>query len=407
MRILVVKPILPYPPDQGTRRVTVLLLRALAAEHEVTLAAPLLSPADAAAARSLEALTGCRVLSRPAPNRRSHLHRAWYKAAYLLMSWAGGHSPRALYAAPPALMAAVAEFTRRDPVDLAIFEYWYTYPYFPHVRARRRVLLAHDAEFAVNRLAAEGADRSTDRAGRRLWASREARREIEACRALDRIWTLTGEDADALAGSSGVPRDRFDVMPFGVDPEALRLPAGGGGETVLFFGSFAADFNRDALTFLLDRVWPRLVAARPSARLVVAGGGLPDALRARVRAAAAEYAGSVDDVRALYASAAVVLIPLRFGGGLRIRLIEALACSRAVVATPVGVGGLQGVPGVHFAVASTADGLAAAAARLLESPAEAARLGGAGRTLVEARYSESRAAEGIRALARAAGPGAV
>jgi len=172
----VVKPILPFPPTQGTRRVTLSLLRALGADHEVTLVAPLLAPGDAGPARRLEELTGCRVLSRPAPNRRSNLHRVWYKAAYLLQSFAGGHSPRALYAAPPRLLEAAAEFTGREPADLAIFEYWYSYRYFPHVRARRRVLLAHDAEFAVNRLAAEGAERSTDRVGRRFWAGREARR---------------------------------------------------------------------------------------------------------------------------------------------------------------------------------------------------------------------------------------
>jgi glycosyltransferase involved in cell wall biosynthesis len=398
----VIKPILPFPAVQGTRRVTLLMLQALGAEHEVTLAAPFLSPGDAGAAGRLEELTGCRVLGRPAPNRRSPFHRAWYKGAYLLQSVLGGHSPRALYAAPPGLVAAVAGFTRREPVDLAIFEYWYTYRYLESVRARRRVLLAHDAEFAVNRLAAGGRDRPVGRAGRRFWAGREARREAAACRAVDQVWTLTADDAEALAGASSVPRDRFRVMPFGVDTRALDLPAGGGGETVLFFGSFAADFNCDALVHLLDSIWPRLAAARPSARLVVAGGGLPDALQARVRGAGAAYAGAVEDVKSLYASAAVVLIPLRFGGGLRIRLIEALACSRAVVATPVGVGGIEGRAGVHFAVATSPDDLAAAAAQLLAAPEQAARLGRAGRELVEAGYSEIRAAEGIRALVRAA-----
>ena len=265
----------------------------------------------------------------------------------------------------------------------------------------------------VNRLAA-----ARGAGVRSFWSASEARRESEALRAVDRVWTLTREDADALAASSGVPRDRFDVMPFGIDLAVLspapraaagtapdRPPAPRPAEappTVLFFGSFVADFNRDALDWLLDAIWPALRRRMPEARLRVAGSGLDEARQARVRQAGAEYRGAVDDVAALYAAADVVLIPLRFGGGLRIRLLEALACGRAIVATPVGIGGIEGRPGTHFAVADDPEGLAQAVAELLAHPEQAARLGAAGRRLVEERYALPVARAGMRALAEAA-----
>lgn len=406
MRILVVKAALPWPPNQGTRRVSLALLQALAAEHEVTLVTQYFSPAEADDARALAAAAGCRVVAELAPNRRSPLHRLFYKFVTLAGSLLGGHSPRVLYAAPGPLRRAAARATADQPADLALFEYWYTYPVFPGVRARRRVLLAHDAEFVVNRLAAARGGGSRSR-----WSAVEARREAQALRAVDRVWTLTREDADALAASSGVPRARFDVMPFGIDLAALTPPAGTDAAAaaapapepvVLFFGAFVADFNRDALDWLLAEIWPALRRLAPAAQLRVAGSGLDEAGAARVREAGGAYLGAVEDVRALYAGAAVVLIPLRFGGGLRIRLLEALACGRAIVATPVGIGGIEGQAGTHYAVADDAEGLARAAAALLADPARARALGAAGRRLVEERYALPVARQGIRALAAAA-----
>ena len=395
MRILVVKPILPWPPNQGTKRVTVALLKALAG-HEVTLAAPLLSRSEEEAARDLERTTGCRVVTALAPNRRSFLHRAWYKAFYLVRSLVGQDPPRALYSSPPDLIRTARKLSTQQPFDLAIFEYWYTYPWFRNIAAERKVLLAHDAEFSVNRLAA---GRGAAGTGRGRWQKIEQRREREACRSVDQVWTLTDADAEALASLSEMPRGHFVTMPYGVDTETLDLEPPGSGEEVLFFGAFLADFNQDALHYLLEAIWPHVVARRPAARLLVAGGALPASLEEKVRSKGGRYLGSVDDVRLLYRQANVVVIPLRFGGGLRIRLLEALACSRAVVATPVAVAGMAGQAGEHYQVAADPLQFASAIVDLLASPEAARRLGSAGRELVRRLYSEDTASAAIRRMA--------
>lgn len=392
MKVAIYKPVVPWPPLQGTRRVTMALLEALAGEHDVTLFAPALDRADEESARELERRTGARVVTRRAPNRASPAHRAAYRAAYEVLGRIGGHSPRSLYATPPALLEALGRWAAAERPDLFILEYWYCYRALDRVRGTKRVLLAHDAEFRVNQLA--GATRST-------WAAIESRREAETCRRVDRIWVLTGEDGDALAAHSGVPRERFDRLPFGVDVAGFDRPAGASSPTVLFFGAFQADFNRDALHFLLDDIWPRIRAARPEARLVVAGGGLSGDLEQAARSAGAEVRGPVEDVGALYADAAVVLIPLRFGGGLRIRLLEALAARRAVVATPVGVGGVPGRDGQHWALGEDAARLADRVLHLLANPAAARALGEAGRELVVRDYSLEAARIAIRRLVAA------
>lgn len=389
MKVVVYKPIVPWPPLQGTRRVTVALLEALAVEHDVTLFAPTLDDADEEAARELERRTGARVVTRRAPNRVSAAHRLWYRAAYEIEARLAGHSPRALYATPKPLLSALAAWSAAERPDIGIVEYWYCYRALSRLTATRKILLAHDAEFRVNALA--GGARSP-------WAAVEARREAEACRSVDRVWVLTADDREALATHSGVPTSRFDRLPFGVDVAQLDVPAGAAAPVVLFFGAFQADFNRDALRYLLADIWPRIRAARSDARLVVAGGGLPADLEREARGAGADVRGLVADVAALYAEAAVVLIPLRFGGGLRIRLLEALAARRAVVATPVGVGGLPGEAGTHWVLGDDPVRLAAESVRLMGDERAARNLGEAGRDLVIREHSLETARIAIRRL---------
>jgi len=86
VRIVIVKPIIPWPPTQGTRRVTMGLLRALAPAHEVTLVAPSLDRADIESAAWLEKELGIRVITTLAPNRKSIFHRIFYRAAFGLGS---------------------------------------------------------------------------------------------------------------------------------------------------------------------------------------------------------------------------------------------------------------------------------------------------------------------------------
>ena len=117
----------------------------------------------------------------------------------------------------------------------------------------------------------------------------------------------------------------------------------------------------------------------------MAGAGLGPGLRDRIAASpGARALGVVDDLPALLATARAVVVPLWAGGGTRLKVLEALAAARAVVATPLGVEGLDLAPGTHARLADRPAGLADELVRLLEEPALAASLGAAGRRRVEA-----------------------
>jgi len=118
----------------------------------------------------------------------------------------------------------------------------------------------------------------------------------------------------------------------------------------------------------MDEVWPDISRARPRARCVIVGRSPPQALveRARVRKLNLEFTGFVDDVRPFVHNAHVCVIPLRVGGGTRIKVYEAMAMGCPVVSTRIGVEGLPVEPDRHFLQADSADAMAAAVLALLD-----------------------------------------
>jgi glycosyltransferase involved in cell wall biosynthesis len=108
--------------------------------------------------------------------------------------------------------------------------------------------------------------------------------------------------------------------------------------------------------------------------------------------------GTVDDVRPHIADASLYIVPLRVGGGTRLKIFEALAMGKAVLSTTVGAEGLALVPGLHAEIADGADAFSRAVVDLLKAPARRDALAREGRRLVEERYAWPRVAEDFERL---------
>jgi glycosyltransferase involved in cell wall biosynthesis len=145
----------------------------------------------------------------------------------------------------------------------------------------------------------------------------------------------------------------------------------------------------------MDAVWPAVSRARPRARCVIVGRSPPPALveRARARGLNWEFTGFVDDVRPFVHNAHVYVIPLRVGGGTRIKVYEAMAMGCPVVSTRIGVEGLPVEPDRHFLEADSADTMAAAILSLLDDSERRKRLSQQARRLVEENMCARRAAQ--------------
>jgi glycosyltransferase involved in cell wall biosynthesis len=393
-RILLIKPVLPYPPDQGTKVVSFGLIKALGPRFDVTVLARLMSRGEAARARELEQWCA-RVFTVLAPSRKSIFHRAAYKAFYHVKSALLRRSLRSLYDCPGAFLEAGRALSK-EHFDLVIIEYWQLYRMARFFPPDRCVLLTHDIDILVNRQLTL-LERSLPRKiqALRRWIV-ERKEEITAYRGCRRVWTLTERDKAAVEEIQHDGRE-VSVLPIGIDT-ALFSPPGmkrAPGE-VLFLGHLGASFNRDALEFFATMVYPKLAGVE-GLSVTVVGGHLPDHLEFFGLRPDVEVVGHVSDVRPYLHRASCLVVPLRFGGGLRIRILEAMAAGVPVVCTSVAIAGMPFEPGTHFLLADDPDGLAEAIKRVLSDAEFAGSLAASALRRVREEYpvdaQESRAVE--------------
>jgi len=367
LKILWVTPFLPRPGVAAARGYWWALLARLAPRHDVTLLT--LVDADDAGADDPPGLAAVHRLP-------AHGWRPDDPLALLPQTVAGLTSD-------PAYAAALAERVAAERFDLVQLELIETAALAPGPLPVPTVLAVHQLGFAQERprWRAEGGALGRGAVHAHRWL-RSLDFELRAVERAHHVTTVSAEDAARLRRF--LPGLRVSVLPVGVDTTAFRPPAAPppADTDLLFVGHFGHPPNVDAVRFLAREVVPRLGAVR--ARVV--GHACPPALAAEARAAGIDVAGPVPDVRPALAAARVVAAPVRFGTGMRGKVLEALAMGRPVVTTPLGAEGLGATPGRHLLVAERPADFAAAVRRVLDDPGLAARLGAEGRALVVARF---------------------
>jgi len=200
-----------------------------------------------------------------------------------------------------------------------------------------------------------------------------------------------------------------DVVPNGVDVRAFPALASDpdGPPTLLFTGTLDYPPNTEGLLWFAHQVWPLLRERRPALRLLVVGRSPPEPVLALGRLPGVQVVGPVPEMVPWYGRATAVIVPLRSGGGTRLKLLEALAGGRAVVSTTAGAEGIDVADERDVLLVPDDPGrFAAATLRLLEDPALRARLAERGRALVQERYDWPALGELLEAaLVRAAQDG--
>ncbi len=211
-------------------------------------------------------------------------------------------------------------------------------------------------------------------------------READACMRADLTLAVSEDDRRRLEAIA--PGIRAASIPTGVDTNYFtpnrdtERP-----DRLVFSGSMDWHPNEDAVLHFADAILPRIRAEIPGATLTVVGRNPTARLREIALRAEIIVTGTVDDVRPSIAEASVYVVPLRAGGGTRLKIFEALAMAKPVVSTTVGAEGLALEPGRHFVAADGPRDFADAVVGLLRDPQRRNALGQAGRNLVEAYYS--------------------
>jgi polysaccharide biosynthesis protein PslH len=196
------------------------------------------------------------------------------------------------------------------------------------------------------------------------------------------------------------------VVPTGVDTSyftpAAPLPADA--RNLVFTGSMDWLPNEDGMTYFCREILPRIRRVEPDTTLSIVGRAPTSAVRQLAAMPGVSVTGRVEDVRPYIARGAVYVVPLRIGGGTRLKIFEAMAMGRAIVSTTVGAEGLPVTPGEHLIIADNPDRFALAVIRLLRDASQRTGLEQAARRLVVERFDWAAAAAALdSALETAAG----
>jgi glycosyltransferase involved in cell wall biosynthesis len=377
MRILFITETVPYPLDSGGRIKTFHTLQMLAGAHDVRLHAFIRDAAQRAHQAPLEALG---VPTRLHLVPRSIGREAWFALRSLAGApySVGRHFDGAVFRA----IAAEADTWRPDVVycdHLSMAEY-----------ARRLdaplVYDAHNVEYAIlQRFAGTRPNPVT-----RLAAALEWRRvrayEAGLCRDSRLVFVVSDVDRAALAALADTPVE-FVEVPIAVDA-AGTAPVGTltGEPRLLFLGGLHWPPNADALATFVRDIWPLVRAERPDATLTSVGrDDHPAAAECRA-APGVHLTGWVASIDPFVQASRVLVVPMRAGSGMRVKILEAMARGMPIVSTSVGCEGIGVTHGRHLLVADTPHQFAAAVLQVLKDDELAARLAREARALVMAQY---------------------
>ena len=277
--------------------------------------------------------------------------------------------------------------------DVAVFDFLHAAVLAPEQLRVPSVMFTHNVETEIFARHLQVARNPLMRAMWRSQHGKMRRFETLALRRFDVVVAVSDRDAKQFSGSYAV-KEPF-VIPTGVDLDFFCWAPPSRDREIVFCGSMDWLANQDGIDFFLDEIWARIVREVPDARMTVVGRAPPAGLveRARRFGDAWSFTGFVDDVRPHLQGAAVSVIPLRVGGGTRLKVFEAMAMGSPVVSTTLGVEGLPVTPGEHFLQADDPEAFAGAVVGLLRDPRRRDSLSAAARELVESRFSYRAAAQ--------------
>ena len=391
MRVLLLTQVLPYPPDSGPKVKTWNTLKYLSSRHDVTLIS-FVRGDQSADARRLE--QHCRAvhtvpLTRGALRDAVALTRSLWRGTPFLMDRDERRRMRRV----------VRRITDTEPFDVVHADQLNMASYALDVARTPRLLDAHNALWTVCKRLWEYMD-----AGPRRWMlGREWRLlkqyEKHICGAFDAVLAVSPQDRASLEEAIGAPAD-ITVIPIAIDThETTPVTRRGDAGRIVYIGSLLWPPNVDGVVWFARTVLPIIRGRRPNVAFDIVGATPPADVSALAQTQSGiTVAGYVANPTAILERAGVMVVPVRAGGGMRVKILTAFAQEIPVVSTTLGCEGIDATAGEHLLIADEAEPFADAVVRVLESPTLAAQLTHNGRRLVAERYDYREACRPLDAV---------
>jgi glycosyltransferase involved in cell wall biosynthesis len=383
-RLLLLAQTLPFPPDGGVNIRIYNVLRLLARQYDVTLLcfmrrAERQTP-GAVASGIAGLLPYADVAVFPIPQEYNRLRLLWDHVRSVVTgkayTWFTYESRDFRSRVRSLLAERKFEIVQIDSLDLAT--------YLPDLANHPVVCVHHNVESTLMHRRAQMQPSRWRRAYLHFQARLLTKLEREWCEHV--ALNVAVSDADRIALHLQAPHGRYATVPNGVDVDEFQ-PSKAREEGIVSTGGLNWFPNADALRHFTDDILPRIRALRPNTRVRWVGRADDEERQHLWTAARVELTGYVEDVRPYVQEGACFVVPLRVGGGTRLKILDAWAMGKAVVSTSVGCEGLAAVDGVNIIVRDDPEEFAQAVVSVLKDRALRERLGAAARRTVEERYS--------------------
>jgi len=399
MKILWVKTDFLHPTDRGGQIRTLETLRQLHAGNEVHYVAYNDPAQPEGLRRAPEYCHRAYPVNRPIPSRGSA--RFFGQLARNLAS----PLPLAVgrYASPE-MREQIASLLDEHRFDSIVCDFLSMAPNIPDLS--RCVLFQHNVETVIWRRHAEHAPSALRRAYFRQQAGRMFRCERDACRSAAHIIAVSEKDAAQMTELFGVTR--VSPVSTGVDLTYFARPTGspspaGAAPGIVFVGAMDWMPNIDGALWFTEKVLPLIRGKLPTARLVLAGRSpVPELKALAATDSLIKVTGTVPDIRPYLWNADISIVPLRIGGGTRLKIYEAMAAGVPVVSTTIGAEGLAVEDGRQISLADTPEVFAARCLALLQSPDQARTLATEALSLVTERFSWAQVGRHFESILKAA-----
>ncbi len=283
----------------------------------------------------------------------------------------------------------IHEVLEEDSVDVVICESIFTAPYIDTIRrlsSARIVLRSHNLEFSIWHRIARSKKIGLKKTYLKILTRQLKDYEVQL---LEQIDGLIAINPDELKHYKRLGLKKVSTtIPFAVDLERYQPNKNAEPHAVFHIGSMDWQPNLEGVSWFLNKVWPLVIKKAPDLKLYLAGRQMPEWLLQHEQQGV-EVIGEVHDAQDFIKSKNIMVIPLKSGGGMRVKLIEALALEKPVVSTPLGANGVDIKDGKNILLARQPREFANAILSLAQVPEKAEKLGLNGRKLVEAQYDSN------------------
>lgn len=381
MKILLLTPYFPYPFNDGGKIRVYHLMVNLATRHEVTVLCT--DPESDTQKENLAAIKkhGINIETVPAANSQKRENKRFFQ----LLSLASFKPYQYKKYYSPAMQKLLNTQLEHGNYDLLMAEFSQM-GYYQLRTNIPRYIDQHNVEYEIMKRTFEAEKHSL----RKLLAYSEYkkfyRHEIANCNKFTACLTTSQRDADIMQSRSADLQ--CHVIPNGVDSEFFRRGSEQADPNlILFTGTIHYYPNTEGVLWFHKTTWPLIKAKNPQAKFCIAGRRPPDEVK---RLAEIDdsivVTGAVDDMRDYYNKAAVVVVPLRVGGGTRLKILEAMAMEKAIVSTSIGAEGIDHTNGENILLTDTPEEFCDAVVSVMSDAAVRGKLEQGGRALVEEKY---------------------